>query len=148
MLLLLFLEAIPGRKGCLSFYISPPADPPPRAVPAAQQVPLSHPRQFCGSPRSLCGGVRGSGSVVLPWGCAAGCVALHRAGVLFPQPSLGTTLAATFSSPWAAEKPSRSGLSCRNHPEGPAVTPSLSPELPSLCSSCRTWESLQEEGRI
>lgn len=125
MLLLPFLEAIPGRKGWLSFHISPPADPPSRAVPGAQHI--SHPQSPAVLPSRRRGRppLRSAAGRGHPSPCgfpgavlsdALGCTGLVCCSC---QPSQGTTLVAIFSSPGMAEKPSGSRLSCRSRPEGP-----------------------------
>lgn len=119
LLFLLFLEVVPGRKGCLSFPISPPADPP--SLPVPSKFPFPSPRQFCPARGAdpLWSGEGHGGPCGFPGAAlsdASGCTGLVCRSC---QPSQGTTLVATFGSPWAAEEPSRSGLSCRNHPQGP-----------------------------
>lgn len=91
MLLLLFLEAIPDRKGWLSFHI-----PPPHAVPVAQQILLSQSLTVLPIPCLLLQSVVGCGDSCGI--CALGNLGLHRAGVLPLSILVGTTLMAILSS--------------------------------------------------
>lgn len=134
LLLLLFLEAIPDRKGWISFHISSPVHPP-HAVPGAQQIllcqspavlpilcPLLQSAAGCGDP-SPCAPLEGFWK---PWAAQGWCAAsAHPCG----DPIHGHP---QFS---VMEKPSRSGLSCRNHPDDPCSSSHSEPVNSSPCAS-------------
>ena len=147
LLLLLFLEAIPGRKGWLSFHILPPADPPSRAVLGAQQIPLSQCPAVLPSRRRGCPPLQSAAGCGGPSPCgflgatvldALGCTGLVCCSC---QPSQGTTLMTIFSSPWMAERCSRSGLSCRNRPEGPCSDSHAEPASSPPCAPLAEHQS-------